>query len=141
MTEAEPIIPRQPSNPVLESNGRNWILVPLIAFAGVLIGWAVPSLVVLAGTGGCVLASVFLAFIAYQKPKKDIVSLLTPLYAVLIFFNDSFTPALLTPIQGLYAASLTILVLRLNARFSQKDEARKQFTEEEEEPIDEPVSE
>jgi hypothetical protein len=110
---------------------RTWILVPLLAFGSVLVGslFSFP----LTGTAGCILASIFLAYLAYRKPKKDIVSLLTPLYAVLIFFNDSFNVTLLQPIQILYAASITLLVFRLNARFSRKDEVRRKFSEEEEE--------
>lgn len=122
--------------------GRIWILVPVTAFLGVLAGGVVPSLRFVAGTGGCVLASCLLAYLAYRKPKKDIVSLLTPLYAVLIFFNDSFTPSLLLPIQFLYAVSLAVLVLRLNARFSRKDEVRRKVTDpEQEENFDESLSE
>jgi asparagine N-glycosylation enzyme membrane subunit Stt3 len=123
-----------------EPYDRTWLLIPGIAFGGVLITWF--SGLPVAGTAGCFLASVLLAYLAYRKPKKDIVSLLTPLYAVLIFFNDSFLPEFLLPIQALYAASLTILVLRLNARFSRKDEVQKRFTDsEEEESADESIPE
>ncbi|MDD1679055.1 MAG: hypothetical protein LUO93_07750 [Methanomicrobiales archaeon] len=136
MTETNPTTTE--SNESTTPKDRTWILVPFIAFGGVLIGMAVPDLIFTAGTGGCVLASFLLAYLAYRKPKKDIVSLLTPLYAVLIFFNDSFDPTLLLPIQALYAASLTLLVFRLNARFSRKNDLPRKFIEEEEgEPDDE----
>lgn len=111
---------------------KTWILVPIIAFGGALIGGIASSLRLIAGTGGCLIASILLAYLAYNKPKKDIVSLCTPLFAILIFFNDSFDPTLLLPIQILYAASITILVLRLNARFSRKDEVKRRFTVKEE---------
>ena len=117
-----------------------WILVPAISFGGILVslitgGWTV---FLTAGAWGCVFASFLLAYLAYRKPRKDIVSLLTPLYAVLIFGNLEFSSVMLT--QGLYAASLTILVIRLNARFSHV-EKRDRITppEEEEEPEDEQV--
>jgi hypothetical protein len=135
------ITPKEHSNDMKTPKDRKWVLVPLIAFGGVIMGGIVPSLRFIAGTGGCLLASILLAYLALLKPKKDIVSLLTPLYAVLILFNDSFDPTLLLPIQALYAASITILVLRLNARFSRKDEVQRRFTEEEEEDADEQIPE
>ncbi len=117
----------------------HWVLVPAISFGSTLIGGMLTFLIV--GTAGSIIASILLAYLAYLKPRKDIVSLLTPLYAVLIFLNDSFDPALLLPIQILYAASLTILVIRLNARFSQKDTVQRQHPEmEPEDGSDEPVS-
>jgi hypothetical protein len=142
MAKTDPIITKEREDNTQTLNKRTWILVPIIAFGGVLIAWGIPSMISIAGTGGCVLASFVLAFLAFRKPKKDIVSLLTPLYAVLIFFNESFDPTLLLPIQTLYAASMTILVFRLNARFSRKDEVRRKFTDEDEEVIvDEPIPE
>ncbi|MDD1675184.1 MAG: hypothetical protein LUQ17_00675 [Methanomicrobiales archaeon] len=120
-------------------NEPAWILVPVISFGGILIslitgGWTV---FLTAGAWGCVFASFFLAYLAYRKPRKDIVSLLTPLYAVLIFGNMDFSGVMLT--QVLYAASLTILVIRLNARFSHVEKRHKMTTLAEEEPEDEQV--
>jgi hypothetical protein len=108
---------------------RTWLLVPAISFGGILVSQISP-LLSLAGTVGCVLASFLLAFLAFRKPKRDIVSLLTPLYAVLIFYSPGDMMYLLL-IQLLYAASITVLVIRLNARFSQKDEPKHRFTEQE----------
>jgi hypothetical protein len=140
VTDSDPIITETHSEDPQEPFDRTLLLIPGIAFGGVLIGWV--SGLPVAGTAGCFFASVLLAYLAYRKPKKDIVSLLTPLYAVLIFFNDAFLPEFLIPIQALYAASLTILVLRLNARFSRKDEVRRRFTDsEEEESYDESIPE
>lgn len=121
---------------------RAGIMVPVIAFGGILISLAVVPETIFsqAGVWGCVLASFLLALLAYLKPKKDIVSLLTPLYAVLIFGNPDFSGYLL--LQILYAASLTVLVLRLNARFSRGDEPRRITTANETEEFeDEKVSE
>jgi hypothetical protein len=133
VTDNDQTIPEEYSHDMKMPKDRIWVLVPLIAFGGTILGGIIPSLRIIAGTGGCLLASIILAYLAFRKPKKDIVSLLTPLYAVLIFFNDSFDSTLLFPIQALYAASITILVLRLNARFSRKDEVQRRFIEEEEE--------
>lgn len=94
------------------------LVVPGIGFGGIGLEVVFPDLHVLGSTGawGCVLASFVLAYIAYQKPRKDIVSLLTPLYAVLIFANPDFSQERL--IQILFTASLTVLILRLKWRFS-----------------------
>jgi hypothetical protein len=141
MTDTEPTtVPEVPDEQ--KPYDRTWILVPVIAFGGVLFAWALPSLESLPGTLGCILASCLLAYLAYLKPRKDIVSLLTPLYAVLIFLNESLEPSLLLLIQALYAASLTILVFRLNARFSRKDEVKERFTDpDQESTVDESLSE
>jgi hypothetical protein len=126
------------SDNIRAANRYLWTLIPIIAFGSTLIGAAAGLLA--GGTAGCFLASCVLAYLAYQKPKKDIVSLLTPLYAVLIFFNGSIEPTLLLPIQVLYAASLTVLVFRLNARFSQTEEIKRRVADTEEEEVsDEPV--
>ena len=61
---------------------------------------------------GCVLASCFLAYLAWVRPKKDIVALSTPIYSFLFFIvpTDYSTGIVL---QLLYAVSLTILLVRL----------------------------
>ena len=66
---------------------------------------------------GSVIASVVLAYLAYIKPRRDIVSLLAPLYALLIFIIPLETRASLV-LQALFATSITILVVRLHYRFS-----------------------
>lgn len=105
---------------------RLWAVVPAVAFGGVLVSvaallasgesvmnvyhpyWAV-------GKWGCIIASFILAYVAYQKKRKDLVSLLAPLYAVLIFLTGDFSGG---PImQAVYAATITILAVRLEKRF------------------------
>jgi|GEM_PF-3556342 len=100
---------------------RFWVIVPIISFGGIVISILSQTIVFLSSAGiwGCIIGSCFLAYLAYIKPKKDIVSLLTPLYAVIIFSNPDFSREILT--QILFAASLFILVIRLNLRFSTKD--------------------
>jgi len=65
---------------------------------------------------GCVIASVILAYLAWLRPKKDIVALSTPIYSVIFFIvpTDFSTGILL---QLLYAVSLTALLIRLKYRF------------------------
>ncbi len=65
---------------------------------------------------GCIAGSVVLAYLAVKKKKLDIVSLLTPVYAIIIFTCLDITPNLL--LQGLYAASITALLVRIHQRFS-----------------------
>jgi hypothetical protein len=65
---------------------------------------------------GCVLASCFLAYLAWIRPKKDIVALTTPIYSFIFFIvpTDYSTGVVL---QVLYAVSLSILLVRLKYRF------------------------
>jgi hypothetical protein len=66
---------------------------------------------------GCVIASVVLAYLAWIRPKKDIVALSTPVYAI-IFFAVPLDDAVATIIlELLYAVSLSILLVRLKYRF------------------------
>jgi len=61
-------------------------------------------------------ASILLAALAWTMPKKDIVSLMAPIYALLIFVVPlELQPNLLT--QVLFAASISLLVIRLNRSF------------------------
>ncbi len=97
--------------------------VPIAAFGGipVAIGLARAGLVQDPGSfaWGCVIGSVLLAYLAYLKPRRDIVSLLAPLYALLIFIVPmELPPSLLT--QVLFAATLTALVVRLQRSFSKR---------------------
>jgi hypothetical protein len=65
---------------------------------------------------GCVLGSWLLAYLAWIRPKKDIVALTTPIYSFIFLAvpTDSFSAVIL---ELLYAASLTILLVRLKYRF------------------------
>ena len=61
-------------------------------------------------------APFILAYLAWIRPKKDIVALTTPLYSIILFVLPSdLIPDLILPI--LYAISLTILLVRLKYRF------------------------
>jgi hypothetical protein len=97
-------------------------LVPLLAFGSTLAGIALWELTGLrfefqyAAAGGF-LASCLLAYLAWHRPRKDIVSLTTPLYGFLFLVTaiDYYSGVLL---QLFYAVGLTILVIRLHYRFS-----------------------
>jgi hypothetical protein len=60
---------------------------------------------------GCVFGSIALCLLALLFVKKDIVSILTPVYAVIIFFSMELPLTML--LQVLYAVTLTILLIRL----------------------------
>ncbi|NLX50040.1 MAG: hypothetical protein GXY82_09285 [Methanospirillum sp.] len=97
--------------------------VPLASFGGIALAFALASAGLIEEPGrfgwGCVVGSVLLAVLAFLKPRKDIVSLTTPLYALILFVVPSeLEPNIL--MQLLFAASLTVLVYRLNRSFSKK---------------------
>jgi uncharacterized membrane protein YjjP (DUF1212 family) len=66
---------------------------------------------------GCILGSFVDAYLAYGKKKRDIVSMLTPVYAIIIFMGLELAPTLF--LQVLYAGSLTVLLYRLHMNFSE----------------------
>jgi hypothetical protein len=97
------------------------IAVPLVSFGGIALAISLQYLGLIADAGeffwGCVIGSVCLGYLAWIKPRRDIVALLAPLYAVLIFLVPlEMRPNLV--LQVLFAISITILVVRLNKRFS-----------------------
>jgi len=102
----------------LLSGWRRWIIVPAIAWGGILAGFVLPFSPPFLSFGalGCVLGSAAIAAISYSRKKKDIVSLCTPIFAVIIFIFPLETKP--GPVMELlYAATLTALVIRLEMRF------------------------
>lgn len=111
--------PDQPNNTL-----NHWLdlSVPALSFGGALLAivvWIsnVPfdyriSIV------GCVLASWVLAYLAWIRPKKDIVALSTPVYSFVFIAvpTDVFSSVVL---QLLYAVSLSFLLFRLKLRFGE----------------------
>ncbi|WAC05853.1 MAG: hypothetical protein OS112_04285 [Methanoregula sp.] len=80
---------------------------------------------------GCVFASWVLAYLAWMREKKDIVALTTPIYSFIFLAvpTDNFSAVIL---ELLYAASLTILLVRLKYRFGRSGAAesdRKKLAE------------
>lgn len=96
------------------------IAVPLLSFGGALL--AVIFLISNSPLDfritilGCVLASWVLAYLAWTRPKKDIVALSTPLYSF-IFLAIPTDISSSVILELLYAASLTVLLVRLKKRF------------------------
>jgi hypothetical protein len=108
--------------PKPDSNKQRYLelAIPLLSFGATLAG------VLLWNMGyqinfqyfaiGCVLASCILAYLAYNRPKKDIVALSTPIYAFIFFVVPTeYMSGLI--LQMLYAVSLTLLLVRLKYRF------------------------
>lgn len=95
--------------------------VPILSFGGALIAilfWRLNAQIDFRITIlGCVVASCILAYLAWIRPKKDIVALTTPIYSLVFLAvpTDYFSTIIL---ELLYAASLTILLLRLRYRFT-----------------------
>jgi hypothetical protein len=97
------------------------IAIPVISFGGTGLGLLLEQLGIISDAGsffwGSLAGSFLLAYLAWIKPRRDIVSLLAPMYAVIIFlFAVETKPTVI--LQLLFAASLTILAVRLNRRFS-----------------------
>jgi hypothetical protein len=110
------------------------ISIPVITFGGTGIGLLLEQQGVISDAGsffwGSLAGSFLLAYLAWIKPRKDIVSLLAPLFAIIIFlFSVETKPTVF--LQLLFAASLTIIMLRLNIRFSTPPDKGK-----EEDPMD-----
>jgi hypothetical protein len=96
------------------------LAVPLFSFGGILIAFYFLNQGYLMSfriaAAGCILASIILAYLAWIRPKKDIVALTTPMYSIIFFVLPSdLIPDLILPI--LYAISLNILLVRLKYRF------------------------
>jgi hypothetical protein len=115
---------RQDFDKPTQSDNRmhRWLelAIPLFSFGGILIAFLLLDQGYLMSfriaAAGCILASFILAYLAWIRPKKDIVALTTPLYSIIFFVLPSdLIPDLILPI--LYAISLTILLVRLKYRF------------------------
>ncbi len=111
-------------NPLASCSRRDLILsiaVPAFSFGGTGVGILLEDFGYIKDAGhfywGCIIGAFILAYLAWGKPRKDIVSLLAPMYAIIIFLA-AFEISPNVALQLLFAASLSILVVRLNIRFS-----------------------
>lgn len=96
------------------------LAVPVLSFGGALLA------LFFSGIGstldiryfaiGCVISSFVLAYLAWIRPRKDIVALSTPIYSIIFFVAPSDIAVNLI-LELLYATSLTILLVRLKYRF------------------------
>ena len=96
------------------------ILILLLLWGGIAAAFLLSAFHFIGDPGnfywGCIAGSFVLAYLARIKKKLDIVSLLTPVYAVISFMGLEIQPNMV--LQTLYAASLTILIYRLHKQFS-----------------------
>jgi hypothetical protein len=97
------------------------LAVPVLSFGGgvlAILAFGAGAVAYLQFTVlGCVLASFLLAYLAWCRPKKDIVALSTPIYALIFFAVPLADPAETIILELLYAASMTVLLVRLKYRF------------------------
>ena len=100
-------------------------LVPVLSFGGTFAGIFMWSLGFHFGIQyaalGSLMGSCILAYLAWIRQKKDIVSLTTPIYGFIFFVVPAdYLPGIV--LQLLFAAGLTILLVRLKYRFGASDE-------------------
>jgi len=97
------------------------ILILLCLWGGIAAAFLLSALRFIDDPGsffwGCIIGSFILAYLSRIKKKLDIVSLLTPVYALISFMGLEIKPNMI--LQTLYAASLTILIYRLHMQFSE----------------------
>jgi predicted membrane protein len=99
------------------------LVVILLAWGGIALAVLLQYVGIISNAGyypwGCVLASFVISYLAYIKPHRDIVTLCTPICAILIFFGlEAVEPSVLLHI--VYAITLMIMLLRLHFYFSKK---------------------
>jgi hypothetical protein len=97
------------------------IAIPIISFAGIAIGIILQYAGVIPDAAdfwyGPAIGAFLLGYLAWLKPRLDIVSICAPIFAVLILiFPLDTKPSLLIVI--LFSISITILLIRLEKRFS-----------------------
>ena len=118
--------PEQEKNAEILSHRWLELAVPLLSFGGALL--AVIFLITNAQLDfrisilGCVLASWVLAYLAWIRPKKDIVALSTPIYSFIFIAVPTDVSSSIV-LELLYAASLTILLVRLKHQFGRSGTA------------------
>lgn len=112
--------------------------VPLLGFMGAFLGIVILTFNIAIDIRitiiGCLLSSFVLAYLAWIRPRKDVVALSTPLYSIIFlgFPLDDFSTVVL---EVMYAASLTALLVRLRNRFGESGALVMEKTE-----LAEPIS-
>jgi hypothetical protein len=111
-----------------ESNYQRYLelAIPVLSFGATLLGallWRMGIEISFQFFSiGCLIGSCILCYLAWIRPLKDIVALSTPIYAIIFFVVPTDFDAGLT-LQLLYAASLTILLIRLKHRLGESHTA------------------
>ena len=93
-------------------------VVVALSFGGIALSSVVggDGIFIYSGVGGCVISSFILGIVAFLREKKDIVAIMAPLYAVLIFNPYSeFTNGII--MQIMYAATISVIAIRLVKKF------------------------
>jgi hypothetical protein len=109
-----------------ESSKKNYrwleLAVPLLSFGGAFLAvffyFSGTPVDYRATILGCMLASWVLAYLAWIRPRKDIVALSTPVYSFIFFAVPTDLSSTLV-LELLYATSLTLLLVRLKYRFGE----------------------
>ncbi len=109
----------KPTPPIAEVINRYWYLTPGVAIIGVLLSYygllfPVPFIQE-PGIWGCIIASFLLCGMAFADPRRDLVSMFTPLYAFIFFVVPSEFPQEL-PLMILFTATIILLTARLQHR-------------------------
>ena len=95
------------------------VLALCLPWAGFGFSYLLNSMGIIGNPGdfiwGCVFGSFVLCALALLFEKKDIVSILTPVYTLIIFFGMELPWTIL--LQVLYACTLTFLLWRLLTKF------------------------
>ncbi|WP_286681071.1 hypothetical protein [Methanoculleus sp. DTU007] len=101
---------------------HRWLAVPAISFGGIGIGLLLATAgipyAILAGVAGCVIASFVLCYQAYHKPRKDLVSIFTPLFAFFILVIPNEISSGGPIVQIFFAATITLLAVRVEKTFN-----------------------
>ena len=99
------------------------LLTIVLAWGGIALAVLLQYVGIISNAGnypwGCVLASFVIGYLAYIKPRKDIVTLCTPICAIAIFFGLEAAETSIW-LHVLYAITLMIILLRLHLYFSKK---------------------
>ena len=102
----------------LSSKGVAWIFVPAVAFSGIFAGFFFEGdpLFGYLGVAGCVISSFILGIMAFLNKKKDLLALLAPMYALIIFnpWSEFSTGPVM---QILYSLTILVVTLRFVIRF------------------------
>jgi hypothetical protein len=111
----------QDRRPLADRQKELAIAIPVISFAGIALGIALQSAGIITDAGefwyGPAAGAFLLGYLAWLKPRRDIVSLFAPVYAILILMMPlESRPTLILLV--LFAISITILDVRLVKRFS-----------------------
>ncbi len=97
------------------------LAIPIISFAGIAIGVVLQYMGLIPDAAefwyGPTIGAFLLGYLAWLKPRLDVVSICAPIFAVMILIVPLDTkPSLLIVI--LFSISITILLIRLEKRFS-----------------------